>query len=274
MLRVEVLAVGRELLIGKTLNTNAHWVGGRLSRMGTMISRMTTADDDLREIAAALRDSLSREPDFVVVLGGLGPTPDDMTLRGVAMALGRRVAFDRRALALMMEHYAQAGMDDVKVTPARRKMATIPTGSDPLRNEVGTAPGVRLVAGACVLFCLPGVPAEMKDIFRRSVEPEVRARLGKLYRARGGLKLEGIYEAAVAPLIAAELKRNPGAYIKSHPKGRREGVSRLELDIVSVKEERADAERTVEGIVARMAAAMEKRGGRIKSRTGVAARVK
>ena len=88
MVRVEMLAVGKELLIGRTLNTNAQWVGKRLARMGTILKQVTTVDDDLAEIASTFRGRTSRSPDFLVVVGGLGPTPDDMTLRGVAEGVG------------------------------------------------------------------------------------------------------------------------------------------------------------------------------------------
>ncbi len=265
MVRVEVLTVGKELLIGRTLNTNVHWMGRRLALMGTMIKEITTVDDDLEEISHALSSAFSRRPAFVVVVGGLGPTPDDMTLKGVAMGAKRRLALNRKALSLISEHYARRGMAEIELTPARRKMAVLPSGASPLLNAAGTAPGVRLVAGGTVVFCLPGVPAEMRSIFRRSVEPEIRAKVGRLSRAAVTLKFEGIYESALAPLIRRELQRNPGAYVKSHPRGVREGVSRIELDIVVVDKERADAERVKDGIAREMAREVTRAGGVVKS---------
>jgi len=266
MVRVEVLAVGKELLIGRTLNTNVHWIGRRLALMGTMIKEVATLDDDLEEISGGLQESVSRGADFVVVIGGLGPTPDDMTLSGVAMAAGKRMELDRRALALMLEHYAMRGMTGIELTPARRKMATIPAGAEPLANLVGTAPGVRLAVKGSVVFCLPGVPSEMRSIFRRSVEPEIRTAVGELNRAATTLKLEGIYESALAPLIRRELKKNPGAYIKSHPRGLKEGVSRIELDIVVVGKEKRRAEDTARRIEAEMVEEVTKGGGVVRPR--------
>src|SRR5712691_9846464 len=157
-LRVEILAVGRELLIGKTVNTNAHWIGGRLARMGTRLSRITTVDDNLREISSSLRDSLSRKPEYLVVVGGLGPTPDDMTLAGIAKGLRRRLEVNREALRMVRAHYVEKGRDDLKLTSARRKMARLPLGATPLKNNAGTAPGVRLEVGRTIIFSLPGVP--------------------------------------------------------------------------------------------------------------------
>lgn len=269
MVRVEVLAVGRELLIGRTLNTNAHWMGKRLAFLGAMIKLMTTADDDLQEISSALALSLSRNPDFLVVLGGLGPTPDDMTLKGVAKALRRKMTPNREALSMIREHYAKRGMTDVEITPARMKMSILPGGAKPLVNEAGTAPGVRLEAGGTVIFCLPGVPIEMRSIFKRAVEPEIRNRIGKLYRKAITLKVEGIYESAMAPLIQRELERNPGVYIKSHPRGMKEGVSKIEMDVVAVSENREVAERISSTIAREMIRAIREGGGVVKSAAGM-----
>ncbi len=269
MVRVEMLAVGRELLIGRTLNTNAHWMGKRLAKMGSMLGEVTTVDDDLGEIGAAFNQAVERSPDFLIVVGGLGPTPDDMTLKGVARALGVEVRQSQEALKLIKEHYAKRGLSDIELTPARLKMSRLPETARAVTNEVGTAPGARLVAGKTVVFCLPGVPAEMRSIFWRSVEPEVKAKLGKMHRRYIIMKLEGVLESALAPIIARELERHPGAYIKSHPRGIREGVSRIELDIAVVggKRERIDSE--AEEIAKEMEDAIAEGGGRVASAKGL-----
>jgi len=258
-----MLAVGKELLIGRTLNTNAHWAGAKLARMGTMLKEITTVDDDLQEISRALRACLSRAPDVLVVVGGLGPTPDDMTLRGIALGLGRKLRLSRTALELVRQHYVRRGMGAVEMTPARRKMATIPEGSEPLANEVGTAAGVKIELEKTVIFCLPGVPAEMRSLFAKFVLPEVERRLGALGRKSIRMKVEGVYESVLAPYIAKELKRYPGTYIKSHPRGIREGRSRIELDIVSVKKQQKEAERVGNAVASEMVSAIKKAGGDI-----------
>lgn len=269
MTRIELLAVGRELLIGRTVNTNAHWIGRRLALMGTMIAKITTVDDNLDEISASVSEVLARHPDFLIVVGGLGPTPDDMTLEGIARGLGKKMRLNRLALRLIREHYLRIGRSDFTITPARRKMAVLPEGSAPLPNQEGTAPGVRITAGASVLFCLPGVPLEMKWIFRESVEPEVKNRVGRLYRQAARLRLEGIFESALAPMIAEEMKNHPGAYIKSHPRGVRGGVSKIILEVVVVNEQRGVAHKTVLAIVEALVAKISKSGGKILSKQGV-----
>ena len=262
-----MLAVGKELLIGRTLNTNAHWAGKRLALLGAMLKEVTTVDDDLGEISSSLRAVVSRSPDFVVVVGGLGPTPDDMTLRGVAAGLGVKLRTSGPALRMIRAHYARRGMADVELTPARRKMARLPAGAEPVLNEKGTAPGVRMTTGKTVVYCLPGVPAEMRSIFRRAVEPEVRSKLGDLHRRYITMKLEGVLESALAPVIAEELRKHPGAYIKSHPRGTKEGVSRIERDVAVVGEEEGRTDQEGSAIAAEMERAVVGAGGRVVSHT-------
>ncbi|HUI00476.1 MAG TPA: molybdopterin-binding protein [Nitrososphaerales archaeon] len=243
MVSVVNLAVGKELLIGRTVNSNALWIGGRLYRMGTMLDRVLTVTDSLDEISSGLNELLSRRPDFVIVVGGLGPTPDDMTLKGIARGLGVRLRFDEAALRLIKEHLESVGRT-FEATPARKKMATLPEGGVPLANQVGTAPGVRLTAGSSVIFCLPGVPREMRDIFSNFAEKEIRDKLGVMHISKVTMKLTGIYEASLAPSIAEAFKMHPEAYIKSHPRGLKGGVPTLELDITVVSKKAAKARAT------------------------------
>ncbi len=262
-----MLTVGKELLIGRTLNTNAHWAGKRLAAIGTMLNQITTVDDDIGEIVAGFMGCLRRSPDFVIVVGGLGPTPDDMTLKGLAVCLGKRMSLNEEAISMIRDHYEKLGRSEIEMTQARKKMAILPTGARPVRNQVGTAPGVRLEVGKMVVFSLPGVPGEMKSIFRESVEPEVKSRLGKLYRSYVSLKLEGILESTLAPLIEKKLKRYPGAYVKSHPRGITDDVSRIELDISVVDERKERAELTVARIESEMRDEMEAAGAVVMNRS-------
>jgi nicotinamide-nucleotide amidase len=247
MVSVACFCVGKELLIGKTVNTNAYWVGARLFGIGITIDRILVVTDSLDEISSGLNELLERKPDFVIVIGGLGPTPDDMTLKGVSLALDRKVKVNSAAVELMKQYFASVGRT-FELTPARKKMAMIPEGSTPLPNPAGTAPGVRIDLSRTVVFCLPGVPREMKAIYKMSVHGEIRKKVGKLYTTKIIMHLAGVYESALAPWIAEALKRQPAAYIKSHPKGVKEGKSSVELDIVMVSARRIESESETERI--------------------------
>lgn len=259
------LAVGKELLIGRTMNSNAYWIGGRLYRMGAMLDRVLTVTDSLEEISAGLNELLTLRPDFIIVVGGLGPTPDDMTLKGIALGLGRKVRFNKDAIRLIKEHLEKVGRE-FELTPARRKMAMIPEGASPLTNDLGSAPGVRLIAGkGTVVFCLPGVPREMRNIFANFAEKEIRGKLGKMHIAKVTMKLRGIFEAALAPSIEDALKMHPEAYIKSHPRGLKGGVPTLELDVTVTSREASTARSTYSELLAFLRRRISELGGSVAS---------
>ena len=120
------------------------------------------------------------------------------------------------------------------LTRFRRKMATLPDGTQPLPNPVGTAPGVTIKVGATRLVSLPGVPFEMKAIFTGSVIPMLRASKGQAPQ-EVSIGLVGIIESALAPALDRTRKAFPGLYFKSHPRGREGGIrSLIQLHVYSV----------------------------------------
>jgi molybdenum cofactor synthesis domain-containing protein len=266
LISVVNLAVGKELLIGRTVNSNAYWIGGRLYKMGGMLDRVLTVTDSLDEISNGLKQLLALRPDFVIVVGGLGPTPDDMTLKGIALELGRKIKFDKEAIVLIKEHLERAGRE-FELTPARKKMAMLPEGGAPLTNKVGTAPGVRLTArNGTVIYCLPGVPREMRNIFTNFAEKEIRERFGEMHVAKATMKLSGIYEAALAPSIEEALKKHPQAYIKSHPRGLKAGVPTLELDVTVTSRDERKARSTYSELVSFFSRRISELGGTVTSK--------
>jgi nicotinamide-nucleotide amidase len=259
-------AVGKELLIGRTMNTNAYWIGGRLYKMGGMLDRVLTVTDSLEEISSGINQLLAAHPDFIIVVGGLGPTPDDMTLKGVALGLGRKIKFNEDAASLIKEHMENAGRV-FELTPQRKKMATIPEGGTPLTNEVGTAPGVRLTAGkGTVIYCLPGVPREMRNIFTNFAEKEIREKLGEMHIAKVTLKFNGVFEAALAPSIEQALKMHPDAYIKSHPRGLKAGVPNLELDVTVTSRDKRKARAAYSELLSFLMGRISELGGTVTAK--------
>ncbi len=269
MVSVEVLTVGRELLIGKTVNSNAHWIGARLFRMGGLIDRITTVTDSLADISSALRDVFTRKPDFVVVVGGLGPTPDDMTLKGLGLALGKRIRVNNDAIQMIRDHYKKVWNAEMVLTPSRKKMASLPEGSIPQYNPVGTAPGVRMEHEGTVIYCLPGVPREMRAIFKRSVEREIQMRMGRIFSHTVVMDLEGIFESSLAPILKEAGREFPQAYIKSHPKGIKEGRSRIELDIVVTGRVKGKVSTEVRSLAATLSKNILQAGGTIVRTRGL-----
>ena len=113
---VEILCVGNELLSGITLNTNAHWIAAQVAKAGGTVERVTVVGDDLGAISTAVKESLARKPDILVTTGGLGATYDDMTLEGVARALGRKVSLDKEAVEMLKRSYRRRNLKYGMVT--------------------------------------------------------------------------------------------------------------------------------------------------------------
>ncbi|MHA1143517.1 MAG: molybdopterin-binding protein [Candidatus Helarchaeota archaeon] len=181
MLKVELIFTGNELVNGRIVNTNARWMARRLTkRLFCQITRITTVPDDLRLIASVIREALARAPDFIMTSGGLGSTFDDMTLSAVSEALELPLKINEEAYKQVERSY-QFGqriglIKEAIMTKYREKMATLPEGAIPLKNHLGAAPGVLLkdLNGTTSIICLPGVPAELKSIFRRSVDSLIK----------------------------------------------------------------------------------------------------
>jgi nicotinamide-nucleotide amidase len=220
---MEIISVGNELLIGKVLNTNAHWLAKRAITLGMTVKRVTVVPDDVDETARAIRETLKRKPQFVVTTGGLGPTFDDKTLESIAKALKRKLEVNQVALEMVKEKYqiyaSKRGRSSADLTQPRVKMATIPENAEPIRNPVGTAPAVRINLKGTVLIALPGVPREMEAIFEESIAPLLKsAARGNSFHEES-LYVDGIMESALAPLIDRVMHDNPEIYVKSHPRG-------------------------------------------------------
>jgi nicotinamide-nucleotide amidase len=270
---MEIICVGNELLIGKTLNTNATWLAKRVTSFGLSVKRITVVGDDSDEIASVLCEALSRRPRFVILTGGLGPTFDDKTLQGVAKGLKRKLDVNEEALRLVRGKYEallkQGKIDKVELTPARVKMATFPKGAEALPNPVGTAPGMMLrLNGTCVI-ALPGVPPEMEAIFEGSLAPLLKKEAGKSAYLETSIFVDYLMESNLAPLIDKAMRDNPCVYIKSHVYVRSrvpvEGPkSHIELHFSTTAENSRTANSRLDKAVEQMSKLVRENGGTIK----------
>ncbi len=219
-MNIEFLIIGNEILIGKTQDTNSYWLAKRITRFGHIITRITTVGDDVDVISSALREVLKRKPDIVIISGGLGPTFDDMTLKGVADALGRDLELNKHAYESIKKFYDAAYKQGILklegMTPEREKMAYLPKGGLPLPNTVGTAPGVKIKEKNTTIYCLQGVPAEMKSTFRNIIAPYLKKKKGSFIEK--GLVFRGIGESQIAPYVSKLEKQYPQLWIKTHPR--------------------------------------------------------
>jgi len=244
---VEIVCVGNELLIGKTLNTNAQWLADQITRLGGKVTRITEVGDDIEEIASVVREALRRKVNFVITSGGLGPTFDDKTLQGISRATGKKLKLNPEALRLVGDRYKEMFVPKrLRLTKPRVKMAILPEGSSPIPNPFGTAPGVLVERGSSKLISLPGVPMELKGIFEKSVAGMIREKSGNLAFYESSMIVRGIVESALAPMIDRVMRGNPRAYVKSHPKGGEGRTGALiELHFSSTEKNRGKAREQV-----------------------------
>ena len=178
-MRIECIAIGTELLTTRRVDTNSVWLGERLAGLGLGFQRKTAVGDHREHLASLFREALGRS-DLIVTTGGLGPTFDDFTKELFAECLGAELVEDAAARADMLAFYAARN----RVPPqVNFKQALIPVGAEPLRNQVGTAPGVYWEdppghPGVRIVM-LPGVPREMKRMWEDAVEPRLRGLAGR-----------------------------------------------------------------------------------------------
>jgi molybdopterin-biosynthesis enzyme MoeA-like protein len=184
------------------------------------VKRITVVQDTVEEIAKVICEAISRKPQFIVTTGGLGPTFDDKTLAGVARAFNQKLEVNQNAFGMVKEkceEYARKrGLSSIEMTAPRLKMATIPEKSEPIKNPIGTAPGVRLDVDGTSLFVLPGVPSEMEAIFMETIAPLLKQIVGDSVFCEKSIFVDNMAEGNLAPFIDKIMEANSGVYIKSH----------------------------------------------------------
>lgn len=262
---IEILCVGNELLSGITLNTNAHWLAGQIAAAGGTISRLTVVRDDLGEISTAIKESLARKPDILVMTGGLGATYDDLTLEGVALALGKKIILDGRAVEMIRKSYAVRKLD-YELTRERLKMAKIPEDSTPIQNLIGSAPAVFLQDGETKIFCLQGVPPEMKAIFEKRVLPLVKEGVGRFVAQEINYDVRGVTEAMIAPLLLKIVGSHPkeAIYLKTHPRGYyRKKTPQIRVQLISRGSDKKKVRKRLDAIAKIIEQEIARLGGRI-----------
>ncbi len=170
----EVISIGDELTSGQRLDTNSQWLSERLGELGVRVVYHSTVADDLAANLSVFRTAIDRA-EVVVATGGLGPTADDLTREALAAVAGRELVLDEASLEYIRGLFARHKRD---MPERNRVQALFPAGSRILFNPNGTAPGIwlevpRSEGGTCHVFALPGVPAEMFEMFRQSVVPAI-----------------------------------------------------------------------------------------------------
>ena len=174
-MRCEVVAIGTELLLGQIVDTNSSWIGEQLALAGIDSHFQVKVGDNHERIVATLRTAIDRS-DAVIVCGGLGPTQDDITREAIAEVMGVGLEVDDDVAARIEAMFASRGR---RMATNNLRQAEVPVGARAIADpQPGTAPGLICPIGDKVLYAVPGVPHEMREIVERAVLPDLRARAG------------------------------------------------------------------------------------------------
>lgn len=255
----EIITIGNEVLSGRTINTNAAHIARRLISLGFSIRRITTVMDDLQEISSAFREAINRKPQLIVSTGGLGPTYDDKTAEGLALALNRKLVYNEEALQQIKEKYDKLGLE---LTEERKKMAHLPEGSIPIPNNQGVAPGIYIVYEGIEILALPGVPREMEDILETFIRSYLKTRPTLRYVEKS-IIVDGVMESVIAPYVK-QLVKKYDLYIKTHPKGYELSNPILEVQVAGSSENYEEISRRIDSCINEIKEIVKELKGTIK----------
>lgn len=182
-MRCDVLAVGTELLLGQIVDTNSAWLGEQLAAHGIDSLAQTKVGDNVGRIIAHLR-SMLEHADAVIMCGGLGPTHDDLTREAIAAVMGVELELDEEIGARIREMFESRGRS---MPENNLRQAMVPVGATIIAQTRGTAPGLICPVTVSidgrpverVVYAVPGVPHEMRDMFDRAIAPDLHARAGE-----------------------------------------------------------------------------------------------
>jgi nicotinamide-nucleotide amidase len=244
----EIIAIGSELLLGATIDTNSAYLARQLAAAGVNLFRKAVVGDNPERIAAMVGEALGRV-DLVICTGGLGPTLDDVTREAVALALGRELEFRQELLDQVEARFAAMNR---RMSESNRRQAYVPAGARAVENPRGTAPAFIVEDERGTVVVLPGVPYEMRYLFEHAVLPYLRDERGVtdviLVKT---LHAVGMGESVIGELVADLMQAsNPTLGISAKQ-------ARYELRIGA----RADSREQAEALIAQAEATIRERLG-------------
>ena len=283
--KLEIISVGKELLMGKIPNVNAHWLSKRATTVGLEVDRIVTVTDDIDLISSVVREAIERKPRFIITTGGLGQTSDDKTLEGIAKGTGRELELNNQALKNIVEkfreqkegrkleftdeqfkRYKQIMLEHERgiFSPYFLRMATIPKGSSMRLNPILEYGGlcVLMELEGTTLIALPGVPQQVNAIFEGLIVPLFKEAAGGVKFLETSIDVRGIGESRLNPLMEQVMNEHPHVYIKSNVRGDtiREGI---ELYLSTTAENQSIAEKYLNKALTQISQLILEIGGKL-----------
>jgi molybdopterin-biosynthesis enzyme MoeA-like protein len=190
-----------------------------------------------------------------------------MTLQGLAMALHKKVVLNQKAVEMLKKSYSRRSLH-YELTEARLKMAMIPQGSTPLQNPIGSAPAIMSIAqnSKTKIFCLPGVPSEMKAIFKENIKPLIKENIGRFVMQEINYNVRGVTEAMIAPELVNIVNSYPeqAIYLKTHPGGYAEkNIPQIRVQLISRGNDEREVKNQLNSISKTILKEVSKLGGKI-----------
>lgn len=202
-MRCEVVAIGTELLLGQIVDTNSSWIGEQLALAGIDSHFQVKVGDNFKRIEFCIRQALERS-EAVICCGGLGPTQDDITRDVIAHVMGVEMRRDAAIVARIRHMFESRG----RVMSANNlRQADVPAGATPIPQMPGTAPGLVCPVGDKVVYAVPGVPHEMREMMLGTILPDLRRRSGQTAVIKSRvLRTWGHSESGLAELLANRIE--------------------------------------------------------------------
>lgn len=195
-MNAEILAVGTELLLGDTLNTNAQFIAKELAKLGISTYFQTVVGDNRERLLSALEIAYSRAQ-LVITTGGLGPTGDDLTKEVCSEYFKKELVLNDEILQGIVNYFKSQGFE---MTENNKKQAYIPKDATIIKNNKGTAPGIIVEQNDKVLILLPGPPVEMTPMFENMVVPFLRTKTNVTFYSKR-VKICGVGESKVESIV-------------------------------------------------------------------------
>jgi nicotinamide-nucleotide amidase len=228
--RVEIFSIGTELVMGRIQDTNAFWMAQEVVALGANMCRITVLLDDLDMIQAAFEEASARHTNVVITSGGLGPTPDDLTVPALSALIGVQSVVHEPTLDAYVQRRNLSGRGEL--TSALLRMATVPEGAQVYQNPAGWAPCISVSKAATRFFALPGPPQEMQAVFTMYLVPFFTTTYPS--HAASLRVAVNMYESELAPLFAQVRARYPTTYLKGYiALGGRDTPQGMPLDIIA-----------------------------------------
>ena len=212
-MKVSILCIGNELLNGRTLNTNATWLGKKLFELGCTVSSQVVVPDNEKSIMLALKNLVNSNLDFVIITGGLGPTDDDITRQALFKFFKSSTLFDNNYWSQLKKRFKKF---QKKIPEINKNQAIIPTNGLIIKNPIGSARGLQYKLNKTTFFSLPGVPSEMKRMIKDKIIPwlikyELEPKNIRIIRTTG------IPESLLVEELSEVIKKNHGCDIGYYP---------------------------------------------------------